>query len=606
LGWGGVLKLRAKEFLPWLMVPLAAWLGYAWPVGKSGGVENPPPAPAGATTKRSARIDVWGGELARVDVEELRNLTRRVAGLPPSRERDLRMRLICARWAELDPQAGWSEFQSPDMAPKYRQWFLFEWALLDSDSAWTAADAASLTDWEKQQIALLLLHGDPDLFIEWFRKVRGFRIDNDPAWLVLADHHAEALEEIAGRLARKYEGKPDWMKFEYVSIYQLLARWRAERDQPGACEWAAGLPGAARVPAMVDAYSQWGGDDPVAAWRHFEETMPEVRNTDLINVRSKLFAKVAAQAPREAFEWNEKTGGEKPGMLEALARGIQTAMAEGRIEPVAAYRMLCSSQASGSVVPANTLDRMWGGLPPERLRQTTLGILGEPDGPMRNVALGGIASAWFQKNPDEAARFVSSLPDAGIRQAMESRLFYRNGTIPIPPARQLEVLGRIPPEDRAGAWWRFASTYGPPTPTVNAGNFNTPGLRLDLVASLLEQAPPSQELALASGAVAMRWAELDPREALDWTDRLPDPATRKAARIAALGGWAFHEPEAAWDRAETFSDPGLRLDARAAVLSSWSRRDTKQARAAYESIAPELSPDAAAKLKQCILDPFDP
>lgn len=90
-----------KAFLPWLLVPLAAWLG-----DRGAPVPSQPATNALVETAARSWITEAGTVLAEEDFAELLERLEKALTEPHSHERDTRMRLICARLAELDPAAG--------------------------------------------------------------------------------------------------------------------------------------------------------------------------------------------------------------------------------------------------------------------------------------------------------------------------------------------------------------------------------------------------------------------------------------------------------------------------------------------------------------------
>ena len=118
----------------WLLVPVAAGLGY-W---------SSPSATADASQERATsrdtdtRITTRVRELEHAGSPELAELLVPYLAMPPGRERDIALRLLCARWAEVDPAGALGTFAAAKAPPELRCHLLTEWALLDSEAAWAA------------------------------------------------------------------------------------------------------------------------------------------------------------------------------------------------------------------------------------------------------------------------------------------------------------------------------------------------------------------------------------------------------------------------------------------------------------------------------------
>jgi hypothetical protein len=178
----------------WLLLPLSCWCGYM--TAPRGG------AAAGAgEVKEEARDEQvmgWAAELAQVktgaelgkELEEL--LKQPEVGTDPA-ERMKRRKLICARWVELDPAGalGWCE--SHEGAQGLRPRVLAEWAMVDSEAAWKAAE----DDEVREVVAGILMAEDPEIFMGWFRRLGRPMPDESPGWHRVTERYGKELDEIA-------------------------------------------------------------------------------------------------------------------------------------------------------------------------------------------------------------------------------------------------------------------------------------------------------------------------------------------------------------------------------------------------------------------------
>ena len=215
-----------KKFLPWLLVPLAAWLGHRE------SAHSPSPSAAAAPARTPAPVSEWiDASVASIATAELATLLRRLAEpqvLPYSHKTTGEFRLICARLAELDPAAAleWIGKNLPDGGWFARMTVLTEWALLDSNAAWASIPAGPEGDQDRATITGWLLHEDRELFMQWFRRVRQPMPDGDPAWLLVAERYPAELEEIANDLLKQMETPAEGMRFEFAPLFHLLAKNR--------------------------------------------------------------------------------------------------------------------------------------------------------------------------------------------------------------------------------------------------------------------------------------------------------------------------------------------------------------------------------------------
>jgi hypothetical protein len=623
-----------KKFLPWLLVPLAAWLGH-----RESAV-TPAPVAAAAPAKTPAPAPEWiDASVASIASADLDTLLRRLLPLqePPfTPEKSGELRLICARLAELDPAAAieWIGKNLPDGGWFARMTVLTEWALLDSDAAWAFIPAGLEGDQDRRTITGRLLHEDRELFMQWFRRVRQPMPDGDPAWLLIAERYPAELEEIAAELIA---GQPAGaMRSSLTSLFYLLGKSRAATDPAAAFAWAAEADENVRAGAVRGVLEAWAAADPMAAWKQLLSLNPEMANVPYVghgehSVGGNILKDVAARDPAAAMKMLvEATGNldlSSLGGTTAMRSVFGTAVARGEMDPVEAFRLLNSAKGRASVVPLNVVDRMWFGMKPEILENAARGLLAEPDDRMRDRALAGISAAWMQNDPAAALAFIGGIADDEVRRSSWSGAFQMaNGGI-LDPLRQPERLAQIPAADRAYVVARLFSRYETPTPGQSPYMSGTSETRPELVAQLLDDVPASPDFTRAAGFAALKWGEADPAAALAWADSLADPAARGAAHAGAIDGWAYHDPlsaaawlaekpggperdaatvplvrrlansdpASAWQWAAAVGDADLQSEARISALKAWSGQAPDEARAAYQNHLATLPPAEAAE-----------
>jgi hypothetical protein len=625
-----------QKFLPWLLVPLAAWLG----VRETGTPRppEPPTAPVAAAAAVPAWLDASVTSIAAADLESLLQRLLPLQEPPFTHEKAGEFRLICARLAELDPAAAlaWIDKNLSDHGWNARMSVLTEWALLDSDAAWAFLPAGPEGDQDRSEVTRRLLHEDRELFMEWFRRVRQPMPNGDPAWLLVAERYPAELEEIANELLKRMETPTEGMRFDFAPLFHLLAKNRAGKDPASALEWAMGLAPSVRAAARRGVLEVWAEKDPIAAWKELSRSPPNRETPDFIqfhqdHIGTLILKRIARDDPAAAMKLildpENKAGIFDSGAIEAMRNALGPAVARGEIDPVEAYRLLNSAKGSDSNLPMNVFIKMWFGMPAERLAAAANGILAEPDDRLRGTALSGIAAAWMQNDPAAALAFIGGIADDEVRRGTWSGAFrMANGGI-LDPLRQPEMVAQIPAADRAAVLAGLFSRYETPTPGQSPYLSSTDETRPELVVPLLEDAPPSADLTRAAGFAALKWGEADPMAALAWADSVADPAARAAAHAGAIDGWAYHDPlsaaawlaekpagperdaatvplvrrlassdpAAAWEWAAAVGDADLQSDARISALKAWSGQAPDEARAAYENHLATLPPAEAAE-----------
>lgn len=627
-----------KKFLPWLLVPLAAWLGYR------GSAVSPAPATAAASAKTPAPVPEWiDASVSSIASADLESLLQRLLPLqqPPfTHEKSGEFRLICARLAELDPAAAleWIGKNLPDEGWNARMTILTEWALLDSDAAWSFIPAGTEGDADRRTITGRLLHENRELFMQWFRRVRQPMPDGDPAWLLVAERYPAELEEIANDFLKRMETPTEGMRFDFAPLFHLLAKTRAVKDPAAAFDWANQLAPSVRKAGIRGVLEAWADADPMATWRKLLTLDRELADYSVIghgdqSIGVKILKEIAARDPAAAMKLLLDVTGPLDistlGGTDAMRSVLRDAVAKGEMDPVEAFRLVNSAKGSASNLPLNVVDRMWFGMNPEILEKAARGLLAEPDDRMRDRALAGIAGAWMQGDPEAAVRFISGIEDDGQRRTAFAGAFNRATGGSAETHRQAEMLEMIPDEDRAAVFVSFASRYGSPLPG-NESSAGGPIIHPEAIAPLLRDLPPSPDLDRAAAITALRWGELDPAAALDWADGLADPAARSAAFAGAFDGWTYHDPYAAagwlaerpagperdaatlplvrqlgtsdpvaaWKWAGSIGQPEVQTDARLSALKSWSDQAPDDARAAYQDYLATLPPAAAAKFTE--------
>lgn len=570
----------------------------------------------------------FSGKLASLAASDLAALCAEELAKPNGFERDSRLLMICARWAETDPAAGleWIRKNPSELSPFLRSRLLTEWAMLNSDAAWAAIPPGPEGDNDRYQVTSALLHEDRDLFMSWFRRVGKPTPANDPAWRMIAERHAGELEAIA---LKQLKEQPE----DAAVLFSLLSAVRAEKDPEAAWQWALTLDSTVRAEAITSALFVLAKASPTDAWKRFAQLDKEsFGEIDRSGIGSRILSDLAKTDPAAAMKLILETKGNdgvfELGGIEVMDKAVGRALENGAMSPLEAYRLLASAKGSASNLPLNVLRKIWSGLPADKLSDAANAIASEPDDPSRGNALSAITAAWFRKAPEAAMRFMTGVKDADLRKEILGGILQTATVGNISPADQVRNFQQIPAEDLAGVFNQFMNRYGSSVPGTDASILGNPSYNPEDFGPLLAGLPVSDERSMAVRNVASRWGELDPSAALAWAAGLADPDARSKAYTGAIDGWAYHDPFAAaewlshqpmgperdaatqplvtrvaesdptgaWEWAASIQDPALQLHSRLMMLPSWEKRDPEAARAAYQKYVSSLPPAEAAKL----------
>ena len=118
----------------WLLIPLAAWSGYQTARPTTG-----PENKAGtslSSSPRAAEIRAWSARFEKATTADLEKELLALLANQDSPDWTDPLKLLCARWAEIDPAGALAFFEANKVPTIARHHLLKEWALLDSDAAW--------------------------------------------------------------------------------------------------------------------------------------------------------------------------------------------------------------------------------------------------------------------------------------------------------------------------------------------------------------------------------------------------------------------------------------------------------------------------------------
>ena len=614
----------------WLLIPLAAWCGYQTAPRTAGAAGNA--AAPQASASQAPEILAWSARFEKATTADLERELLKLLADQDSPDWTDPLKLLCARWAELDPAGALAFFEANKVPTIARFHLLSEWALLDSDAAWAAIPAGKEGRFERVTITRMLLNEDQETFMWWFRQVREPQPDSDPAWLLVAERHLAEFEDIANSFVQEMAAA-GVRGNQSAGFHALIARVRARKDPEAACQWARTLDPMVEESALSAALDQWSESDPLAVWKHLTAG-GKLSDLTSAAIGKRLLTRLARENPEQAITLIREAGtrADRFESIEAIRASFPRLVASGKLSPLDAYRLITSATAGVSVLGLNTLPSLWRGLPPERLAEAARSIAAEPPGDRLGDALGGIANEWLKQDPQAALTFISGIADPDLKAETYGGIFRTAYGGHADPRQQAELLAMIPEADRASAFSSYILQYGErKAGETFGGGYGGPRLQADLLAPLFEKLPPSEELNRSLKIISLDWGEQDPSAALSWANTLKDPAQRQTAFASAFEGWAYHNPyaaadwladrketperdaaalplvrnlaktdaEAAWAWSESIGNPSLRLDARLSTLKAWAIRDPDAAQAAYRGISSRLPAAEAAKLSAC-------
>lgn len=210
---------------------------------------------ARSRTPEFAEIGRWVARLEKCGVGELPGVFAEVMALPDGDEKSRALRLLCARWAEVDAAGGFEQLMalkpvqdaaegSPDMNAAERQarrFLLTEWARRDPAAAFAASGRLEGEErrWARDAVGGGLLDDGPKAFWAWFELARQpVPVVFSEKWrAVLEAHLVDWLAVADGSLKETEESMPCLSHF-----LELMAKIQAEQNPAKATEWASPCP----------------------------------------------------------------------------------------------------------------------------------------------------------------------------------------------------------------------------------------------------------------------------------------------------------------------------------------------------------------------------
>ena len=599
---------------------------------EAGAVESG--TPAGTGRSALALLRGWAERLAAADGVGLVTLAEEAAREPDWEIRKRLMRLVGARWSEVDPEGGVAYFHS---LPPGQDWprmsVLVEWALRDVEAA--LRFLSGLGDEHASDIDSVgreLMLEDAEVFWVWFQKAGrpnpgnpSLSGDSEPVWTQIARRHPAELEAMAhAAAAGAKEGNPRDQGVSARALLAAVASARAGEDPAAALDWARAQPAEFRAACLQRVLPMLAARDPHAAMAAFDALHENEWATagtggrELLKALPGLLEAVGRSDPQAALSWAARlsVGTE---VVAPVNDVVRSALADGRLTPRAAYALVHAQPTPGESIRINVLRKMWRGLPAEALAASASWLNGAESSPFKGPAMAGIITEWALSNREEAFAFARQVEDPAVRHSIWGEVLatgFGSAAFATAMGSQLAV---IPATDRpAVIAEHLRLQYGGGLLESRHG-LTLPDPRA--YAEALMEAPVGPDRAETAKKVMDYWGALDPASAMAWTGQHTEGAERAQALAGLVAGWARHDawavsewlaeqpagadgdaatrqlvqsisptdPEGAWTWAAKITDPAARLQAWIDVQQRWRARDPVAAEAALAA-APHLAP----------------
>ena len=579
----------------------------------------------------------WAARLAAASAgSELAALVDEALAEKDGAERSWRLRLLCARWAEIDPAGGVVFFLEKDAenAPPCI-WILAEWAVRDVEAAlaFVTAEGANPTAADSSVLSRVgeeLIRENPAAFWAWFQRLGkklSWQSPGTPlaweAWKELGRARSREMEAMALEWAAEAEADASGWNSGAASLFKLLAEVRAEGDPAAALAWAQTVPKKYRDVCWAAALPVLARSDPQAALRQLNAKFQEPRGMDFFydgraaQVIGPIVREIGRRDLREAVAWVAGLHDQSYGGLYAVKQLLGQAVREGRLGYQEAFAMAGESGVPFASSQAQMLASVWDELPREDLGKAAAWLLRQQAGEMRSRALGQVVERWARADDASAVAFVQALENTGERRTLYGRILLDEG---FSSPRVVKLAALIPAEDRAAALAQGLAPQYEERMLPHEAPFASLGAEL-------ARTPPGEDRAKASRALYQIWGAQAPEDALAHAAVQADAVMQTDGVMGAVEGWAKYdawsasqwlaeqppgvardaaahqlsrslsaaEPDSAWAWAADIGDPATRQEARAGVLRHWREADPASAAAAVESTK-TLAPAERQKL----------
>jgi hypothetical protein len=563
--------------------------------------------------------------VAEADRGSLEALTAQVAALPPLEGRKLALEALLTRYAEIDPRAAVALTRTLGLpgavaATVYETWarndprgalqalselppqtaLTFGIAVLeaignDGLSIARVLGAAPQIDADRFRIeaALAKARDDPPAGLEdllalppsqaggAFERLAVIWLERDTYGAMAA---AEAVaddtlrNELKAALTRTWanldpdalvdyfvdldgEGREELLRLGALQAFALV-------DPQRALQAAENVPGELGAMMKRAALLTVAQDDPLAALRIAETLTSAAEREPLI---SAIAASYGRTDPEAALAWAQSLNPPSGHVIANVLAGL------ARVDPDRAIDLLfrtMDGMGQRGAGPFMTLVAS-GSLSAEHTGALAARLLAAPN---RSQELTMLTSAWAQREPHDAARWLLANGSAAPRNALGAAALHLARSDP--PAA-IALLDAVPPERRATWLGAVAEGYAQNDPRA-AANWIAPHrgeAGYDAAVAAIAAATARTDAA----AAARLFDSIDPAEALE--------APQTAQRIASA--WARQDSRAAAAWAGALTADAARVPAVREVAAQWAARDAPGARGWALGLPPGDARDAA-------------
>jgi hypothetical protein len=563
--------------------------------------------------------------VAEADRATLETLAAQVASLPPLEGRKLALEALLTRYAEIDPRAAVALTRTLGLPGAVAAVVYETWARTDARGALQALGElppqAALTfgiavleaigndglgiarvlgaapqldaDRFRVEAALAKAADDPAASLEdllglpattaggAFERLAVIWLEHD-AYGAMAGAEAVADEtlrnELKGALTRTWanldpdalvdyfvdldtEGREELLRLGALQAFALVDPQRALQ----AAETVPGDLGAMMKRAALLSVAQ---TDPLSALR-IAETLPSAAEREPL--LSAIAASYGRTDPEAAFAWAQSLDPPSPHIVANVLAGL------ARVAPDRAIDLLfrtMDGMGQRGAGPFMTLVAN-GSLSAEHTGALAARLLAAPN---RSQELTMLTSAWAQREPHDAARWLLANASAAPRNALGAAAL--NLARDDPPAA-IALLDAVPPERRAT--WLSAVAEGYAQNDARAAATWIAPHRGEAGYDAAVAAIAGITARTDAAAAARLFDSIDPAEAPD--------APQTAQRIASA--WARQDSRAAAAWAGALTAEAARVPAVREVAAQWAARDAAGARGWALGLAPGDARDAA-------------
>lgn len=526
-------------------------------------------------------------------------------------ERRKLTRLICRRWAELDPAAGIVALRAEkDGWQRLLPIFFAEWMSVDPEAAMAGLEAEGNPDIARQMKEMVLgalLQGDDlEATMAYLRKRESIETAwRGEDWMPLMRSRPQEMESL---IKRQIENEGREMQSATRAFLKILGAVKLESGPDLALEWIEGFDGEARRYALEGLMEAWTKADPKAVVAKLEEWGSGTPTREMIIVKNSLSFTLARALANEDFgaalDWLNGNGSSMGGGV--MGGIIWGKVRKGDVSLSALCDEMDKMTDQRGILRRNFLRDFGAGVSVTEAQDFAEVLQGKEESESQAMLMGTLLKQVILTSPDQAVELVLSFPSKVERAAIVKEVLQGQGKTKV----TADFVLALPPEERAAAVaalyegvprsgdvWSYYSEVYPGTLAEGLGELprdEDRGNAMERVGYHWGMIDPDGALEWAgrlSGTeqvstmseITRGWAELSPRSVTDYVEGLPAGGARDGAISGLVAGISELDPEAGWLWSETIGGDALRSEARKVALGKWAESDVESARSALEN-----------------------